>query len=102
MRLGGWSLIRVRGESMAPLLPSDSFCLFRRASGLDRGDIVLVRHPRLGSIVKLIQRIDGKKIWLEGVSQQSTSTASLGAVSAGEILGRLVLKIAPPERSIYG
>lgn len=102
MKIAGWRIVKVSGESMSPLIAPDSFCIFRRAKRLRAGDTVLVDHPRFGRIVKSVRRVDDGKVWLAGLSEMSTAADSLGAVPLKTILGRLVLKLSPPERSVYG
>ncbi|MEM9618389.1 MAG: S24 family peptidase [Pseudomonadota bacterium] len=102
MQIGGWRIVKVCGESMSPLIAPDSFCVFRKTKQLRAGDVVLVDHPQFGRIVKSVRRVENGNVWLAGLSELSTAATALGAIPFEAVLGRLVLKISPPERSVYG
>lgn len=75
---------------MAPLLPDGAFALFRKRSEIKLGQIVLVRHPRFGLIVKCICSIELDGVSLKGLSSASTSTERLGRIKPENIVGRLI------------
>lgn len=102
MRIAGWRLVRVRGDSMAPTLPAGGFALFKPAATLRPGDIVLARHPRFGLIVKAVRAIVGSQVHLRGLSASSTPAQRLGAVARPAVLGRLAWRLAPPGRGQAG
>jgi hypothetical protein len=84
---------------MAPSLEPGGFAIFKRGIVYRPGDTVLVKHPRLGTIVKRIARADGGQFWLEGTSPQSTCTHDMGAVSKKALVGRLVWSLNPKTPS---
>ena len=92
----GWHLSRIDGQSMVPLIPAGSFGLFRARSTYQVGDILMVVHPRFGRIVKRCWQQTEDRFWLEGLGPATTPAAALGAVTASDILGRLVW-LSPPK-----
>ncbi|MEL6725817.1 MAG: S24 family peptidase [Pseudomonadota bacterium] len=89
----GWSLIRIVGESMRPLLKPGSFAVFKRQSTYANGDVVLVDHPRFGKIVKRAIDVTPKKLWLEGAHSDSLSRETMGPVERSCVKGKLVYQI---------
>jgi signal peptidase I len=93
---------RVGGRSMSPMLQDGDFIVAVRSGWADRyrrGDVVLVDHAALGWIVKRIARIDAEGwLRLEGDDPASCSSESIGRVPSQAVLGRAVLRIAPPPR----
>ncbi len=83
-------LFRVRGRSMLPTLrPGDLLVLRRRQPRTD--DLVVVGHPRLGTVVKRLGA-DGR---LVGDGVESSSTHELGKLSNAALIGVAVLVITP-------
>ena len=84
---------------MTPLLGDGDYAvvrLRRRVAALPApGDVVLVDHPTLGTIVKCVGATepDGH-VDLFGLSPDSTSAAALGRVSGDCILGTVCWRIA--------
>ena len=82
---------------MVPALEEGDFVLFRRlflADNLSPGKIVIVRHQRLGTIIKLLG--EGTKpglFKLRGLSVLSTDSNHMGEVRRQEIIGQATLRI---------
>ena len=93
----GWSLIRVYGESMRPLLSPGIFALFREQASYSDGDVVLVSHPRFGRIVKRAIDVGADSLWLEGANAKSLSRESMGPIERSHITGKLVYQIVRKE-----
>ena len=84
----GFKLYRVRGQSMIPtLLAGDIVLLKNRAAWC--GDIVVVNHTRLGSIIK---RID-ESGHLVGDGPESSD--ALGPYDPNTLIGVAILAITP-------
>ncbi|MEM9310705.1 MAG: S24 family peptidase [Pseudomonadota bacterium] len=94
MSLFGFTIARIAGASMEPVLPDRSLALFRAKQSVGRGDVVLVDHPEFGVIVKRARAVepDGGA-WLEGTSTASTSAERLGRVGPDRIQGVLVMRL---------
>lgn len=95
--LPGCGIVRVSGLSMAPVLEDGDFVLFRRFSPGESpspGAIVIVRHRRLGTIIKLLdQETRQGRFRLRGLSALSTDSHHLGDAARQDIIGRAVLRI---------
>lgn len=89
----GFSLVKVNGNSMAPILPDGAYALFRQTQTCECGDVVLVDHPRFKTIVKVVSNLtsDGR-VGLAGVTPLSTSPARLGTVPRASIKGKLMAR----------
>ncbi|HET6818895.1 MAG TPA: S26 family signal peptidase [Mycobacteriales bacterium] len=92
--------VLVVGPSMAPALRhGDQLLVDVRAARrpVRVGDVVVVRLPERPLSVKRVNRIerDGE-LWLEGDNPfGSTDSRDLGGVSAGAVVGRVVLRLWP-------
>ncbi|MEL7199159.1 MAG: S24/S26 family peptidase [Pseudomonadota bacterium] len=94
MGLFGFTFVRIKGESMEPMLPSGTIALFRATKSVRRGDVVLVDHPDFGMIVKSARLIGiDDEVALEGLSPASTSPEKLGSVPANRVRGVLLRKL---------
>lgn len=95
--LPGFGIVRVSGLSMRPALEDGDFVLFRRLSAADNpfpGMIVIIRHQRLGTIVKLLgQEARPGHFGLHGLSALSTDSNHLGRAERQDIIGQAVLRI---------
>ena len=93
----GFGIIRVAGLSMVPTLQDGDFILFRRLSADDSpspGRIVIVRHQRLGTIVKLLEEeTRPDRFRLSGLSALSVDSSHMGNVARQDIIGQAVLRI---------
>jgi len=82
---------------MSPYIPSGSYLIFhhlvyRRL--LKRGNIVKVKHPNYGLIVKKITEVDQQGYyWLEGLHAESITSSEIGAISLNMISGIVVFTI---------
>ena len=97
----GLKLIKISGASMAPLFLSGDFALIKKlrpSTNLAVGDVVLVRHPTYGLIVKALHsRADnaGIEAWqLIGTGGATTAMADLGAVPRSAIIGRAIWRLS--------
>lgn len=93
----GFGIVRVSGLSMVPALEDGDFVLFRRLSADDSpspGLIVVVRHQRLGTIVKLLGKETAPGHFrLHGLSALSTDSRRMGNTARKEIVGQALLRI---------
>lgn len=89
----GWSLIRVTGESMRPVLFPGTFAIFRRQTAYEDGDILLVNHPRFGRIVKRAIDVGSRSLWLEGANSNSLTRETMGPIECSQVQGKLLYQI---------
>ncbi len=79
---------------MEPKLRHGTFAVFRRSSRVRRGDIVLVRHPEFGWIVKEVGAIaKNGRVALNGMSRMSTGASRHSSVSRDEVFGKIIGRI---------
>ena len=94
--------VEVVGDSMRPaLLPGDRLVVCRW-SPLRPGDVVALRDPRTGApIVKRVEcRAPGRALRVTGDnSGQSTDSRHFGPISHTEVIGRVVYRYSPPQRT---
>jgi len=95
MRLG---LYKVTGDSMLPNYCAGDYVLTCRlhTSIFKAGDVVVVRHPRFGNIIKRIARIDEASMLVIAGDNPlaSTDSETLGLVSSQQVLGKVLWRIA--------
>ncbi|EAQ67452.1 hypothetical protein MED121_16034 [Marinomonas sp. MED121] len=77
----------VKGNSMLPFLRSGDFVIASRlfiAVSID--DLVLVRHPEYGHIIKRVAKTCPKKgLWLQGDGEQSVTSEQIGWISLAQV-----------------
>lgn len=88
-------LVKVRGVSMTPALSPGDYVFFTKARTLRPGFVVLVDHPKYGSIIKRIKTVERNGVSLQGDSAESTSSEAMGLVIASAIKGRARFVITP-------
>ena len=88
-------LVKVRGASMAPTLAAGDYMIITNARALRPGFVVLVDHPKYGSVVKRVKAIEDGHLSLEGDGPESTATKDMGLVSVTAVKGRVRWAIRP-------
>ncbi|MEE4538146.1 MAG: S24/S26 family peptidase [Erythrobacter sp.] len=77
---------------MEPVLPYNSFALFKRVEYVKRGDIVLVDHPDAGILVRRVAAISRiGRVSLARFSRSAPGTRKLDNVDPDRVLGRLTM-----------
>lgn len=94
-------IVKVRGESMAPTLMPGDYLIVTKARAICSGFVVLVDHPKYGTIVKRVASVSGASTSLEGDGPESTSTEAMGQVALKNIQGRVRLAITPQGRKWF-
>lgn len=97
-----FSLIKVKGESMAPNLQDGDFVFTSRwYRKLKIGHLVVVDHALYGTIVKKVLHIapDGQ-LWLGGENNKSLQSERIGWVSPRRVLGKVIGRICPTSKSV--
>ena len=96
------TLIAVEGHSMRPALePGDRLLVVRRRR-YRVGDVVALPDPREPSriVVKRVAQIEGDRLVVHGdAPASSTDSRAFGPVPARSVIGRALLRYAPPERA---
>lgn len=94
----GLHIHRITGVSMEPTYKAGDYVLsfsFGRWTKYEVGDVVLVDHASFGRIIKRIYKISPKGIFsMQGDSQQSTTTESLGIALTEKIIGKVIYSVS--------
>jgi nickel-type superoxide dismutase maturation protease len=103
--------VEVEGESMAPTLEPGDYLVAVRPRRVRRGSLVVVEHPQCAGyeMVKRVAALPGERVedrilgtdeyWVIGDKEDgSTDSRTFGAVPAGAIRGRVVLRYWPTPR----
>lgn len=88
-------LAKVRGESMTPALTAGDYMIITKAWTLRPGFVVLVDHPKYGTIVKRVKSLENDEISLEGDGPDSTTTDAMGLVDIKVVRGRVRWAVTP-------
>lgn len=89
-------IMRVRGQSMFPTLQANDYVVIAKWPGmsLSTGEIVVVTHPCLATIIKRIQQqSDTGKLWLAGDNSLSTTSEHIGWVPVSAVKGKVIYNI---------
>ena len=85
---------------MYPLLNDKDYILTKKINVKDElqiGDVVEIKHPDLGRLIKKIKKIKPKKILVSGESAVSIESFNMGWVKKSHVIGKLVLGITSKE-----
>jgi len=88
-------LLRVRGQSMSPTLEDGDYILITKPRRLRPGFIYVLKHERLGRIVKRLSKLENEICYWSGDNAESTSPDRIGATPTTCILGRAGWRISP-------
>ncbi|MBW8190616.1 S24/S26 family peptidase [Neiella marina] len=95
----GFTINKVDGNSMTPSLTDGSYVLFAKPwfkHFVRPGQVVKVRHPKFGLIIKAVQYVDRYGfVWLKGTGAESISTLEIGPVSFADIIGKALFHVSP-------
>lgn len=85
-------LRKIDGHSMAPgLMPGDYILALKLPQFFYQpGQIVLVKHPQYGAIIKRIKAKQGSRITLIGDNPASVSSEQMGWLDQGLIQAKLI------------
>lgn len=95
----GLKIWKVKGRSMAPIIPSESFVLAVHwfiFFPIREGQQLVIKHHKYGIIVKTVAIVDKNGfIWSKGENIESVSVEEIGPVDKEQILGRVVWIFKP-------
>jgi nickel-type superoxide dismutase maturation protease len=95
-------IMKVTGESLSPSIRQGDFVfvigtrsLFQK---LKTGDVVVLRHPVYGKLIKRIENIlpDGEELFVVGTHPESTDSRTFGPIPRRWVVGKVVIHIARP------
>jgi hypothetical protein len=93
-------MLKVRGQSLAPLYRDGDYVLVSRLplllGGLRRGDAVVFHHERLGKLIKLVERLEdaGQAVFMIGLDADSVDSRRFGSIPVGSLLGKVIWHVA--------
>ncbi len=94
-------VIKVSGRSLDPAYQDGDYVL---VSGLPfhlrdirPGDAVVFRHPRLGRLIKLVERLEdeGRSIYVIGLAEFSSDSRTFGAIPRNLVEGTVIWHFVP-------
>lgn len=90
----GFSIARVKGSGLGPVLRHGSIVMFRRRKGVARGDIVLVDHPELGRTVGRISTVGRQgNVYLQGIPRDEETDERQNRVAREQVRGVMFGKL---------
>ena len=98
----GFSIGRVRGNSMLPRIQPDSYIItikYPKYLPKRTGQMFYIDHPRYGPIVKTFTSNDNGNLWFCGESSDSISPKEIGSISEKHLIG-LVIWVSPPKQRV--
>jgi SOS-response transcriptional repressor LexA len=96
-------IIKVTGNSLSPLFLSGDFVIIDSKSrlhhSLTEGDIVVVDHTTLGTIIKKVRHNypTEEYLELEGTHPASTPSDKIGQVPYQDIVGKVIHHVKRPR-----
>lgn len=93
-------IIKIAGCSLAPLYEDGDFVLVSKFpilwQGVHPGDVVVFHHPRLGRLIKLVERLedDGSSLFVVGLDAHSSDSRTFGAIPREQIQGKVIWHFA--------
>lgn len=89
-------ILRVEGQSLLPdYQPGDFVVMLTRSAHIREGDTVVFRHPRYGTLIKRVERLepDGS-LWVVGTHRHSVDSRTFGPVPRAAVMGRVLWRIS--------
>ncbi len=88
-------LLKVTGLSLYPIYKDGDYVFVSRIpilfQGIRPGDVVVIQHPRLGKLIKLVERLEdgGRSVYVIGLDADSVDSRSFGAIPRERVLGKV-------------
>ena len=91
----GFSIFKVKGNSMSPSAPDHSYVLARKTqSTITKESLLIIDHKNYGKILKKLVKVeDNKKFWFEGENFSSISKEMIGPIKFENIIGKVVFVV---------
>ncbi len=97
-------IIKVSGHSLDPLYQDGDFVLVSNLPilwrGIRPGDAVIFQHPKLGRLIKLVERLEagGSVVYVLGLNAWSSDSRTFGAIPRNLIQGKVVWHFSPDQK----
>jgi nickel-type superoxide dismutase maturation protease len=92
-------LFKISGQSLLPDYQEGDFVLTARLRrflrSVERGDVVVFRHPRYGVMIKRVEDMgpEAGQVFVIGTNGRSVDSRRFGPVSMDELLGKVIWHI---------
>ncbi len=100
-------ILKVTGNSLSPLYEEGDFVFIIKIPfffsfyqpGIHPGDIIVLRHPYYGVLIKRVQWLtpDAKQIFVLGTHAESTDSRTFGLVERKWVQGKVLWQIRRPR-----
>lgn len=98
--LPGIRRFKVRGDSMSPRFVDGDYVFCWRGFCVrpNIGDVVVVKHPHLGVIIKRVLQVNAvsRELMLVGDNVKSTPSQVMGWLSYKRVIGQVIYHIPKP------
>ncbi len=97
-------IIRVSGHSLHPAYRDGDFVLVSGIPlllrGIRPGDAVVFQHPRLGRLIKLVERLEdgGRSVYVIGLDAFSSDSRTFGAIPRSHVQGKVIWHFTPEPK----
>jgi hypothetical protein len=95
-------ILKITGQSLEPDYHAGDFVISSRLAvrfgGFHQGDVVVVRLPGYGTLIKRIDHLDGNHLWVGGSHPDSIDSRDFGLIGAKQVAGKVVLQIRKREK----
>lgn len=95
MTILGFKILKVRGHSMFPKVPQNSYILVNQRLSflkIKPDQTILIKHQTLGLIIKTVALIDRYGfIWSKGENASSLTVERIGPVDKHQIIGSVLM-----------
>lgn len=95
MTILGFKILKVKGHSMFPKVPQNSYVLVNQWLNFLRvkpNQTILIKHQKLGLIIKTVALIDKYGfIWSKGENPSSLTVERIGPVDKHQIIGSVLM-----------
>ena len=94
-------IIKVTGHSLDPLYHHGDFVLVSQIpmlwQGIRPGDVVVFQHPRLGRLIKLVERLEdgGSSLYVVGLDANSSDSRIFDAIPRDRVEGKVIWHFVP-------
>ena len=89
-------ILKIAEHSLEPAYREGDFVIISKIPILLRrvrvGDAVVFKHPTMGRLIKLVERVleDGQALWVVGLSPDSVDSRAFGPISIRQVLGKVI------------
>ncbi len=97
-------IIKVSGRSLDPAYRDGDYVLVSSLPillrGIRPGDAVVFEHPRLGRLIKLVERLEagGSSVYVIGLDKFSSDSRTFGAIPRNLVEGKVIWHFSTETR----